>query len=102
MKNFGKKSIFFIIQNEFVSSKMHNIPCFDTFPKNNFYKNYLKGQAMTLFQEGGQPYNPCGFVSDKLVTHTNLIIYDFKANTQAQNWDNEFKKLIKKLTGSKS
>lgn len=64
MKNFGKKSIFFIIQNEFVSSKMHNIPCFDTFPKNNFYKNYLKGQAMTLLQEGGQPYNPCGFVSD--------------------------------------
>ena len=76
MKNFGKKSIFFIIQNEFVSSKMHNIPCFDTFPKNNFYKNYLKGQAMTLLQEGGQPYNPCGFVSDRQIDlYTYLPTY---------------------------
>ena len=37
-----KNRIFFIVQNEFVSSKIHNIPSFDTFPKNKFYKNYLK------------------------------------------------------------
>ena len=41
-KNFKileKNRIFFIVQNEFVSSKMHNIPSFNTFPKNKFYKN---------------------------------------------------------------
>ena len=43
-----KNSNFFIVQNEFVSSKMHNNPSFDTFPKNNFYKNYLRGEAGTL------------------------------------------------------
>ena len=71
-KFWKKNPIFFIIQNEFVSSKMNNIPCFDTFPKNNFYKNYLKGQAMTLLQEGGQPYNPCGFVSDNIIGYNHV------------------------------
>ena len=65
-KFWKKIEIFFIVQNEFVSFKMHIIPIFDTFPKNKFYKNYLKrpGQEPVTIQEGGQPYNPCGFVTD--------------------------------------
>ena len=49
---------------------MHNIPSFDTFPKNKFYKNIFfikKGQEPVTIQEGGQPYNPCGFVTDILI-----------------------------------
>ena len=38
---------------------------------------------------------------NKLVTHTNLRLLS-QHNITSQNGDNEFKKLIKKLAGSKS
>ena len=37
----------------------------------------------------------------KLLTHTNLWLLS-QRNITSQKWDNEFKKLIKKLAGSRS
>ena len=33
---------------------------------------------MTLLQEGGQPYNPCGFVSDRYIHRYTIHRYTIK------------------------
>ena len=53
---------------------MYSIPSFDTFPKNKFYLK-RPGRYPVTIQEGGQTYNPCGFVADYKLYILEISLY---------------------------